>query len=394
VVAAWLVVAVVVVSVAVPGATVAGGTAAGPAAESTAQESAFGLPQEFDPDTVSLSADLDEDGDAQWQFTYRMQLETDNETQAFEELREDVNANTSEYIDRFRGRITDTVDAAENATGREMAVANVSVSTRVNSLNEDSLGVVTYSFEWQGFAAVDGDRVTAGDALNGFYLDNQTSLTMSWPNGYALESVDPVGSEPRDRAVRWSGPLEFGAEQPRVVVAPGSDSTTTTSTATTTDGGGAGGDGDADASSLVVPAAVGAVVAVVVLGAGGWLYLRQREPDGSLDGAVGRPGDDAGGPGRGGAGAAAGAAGASDADDDSGDDGPPSELLSNEERVEQFLESAGGRAKQQAVVDALDWTEAKTSQVVNEMQENGDIEKFRIGRENVLKLPEADDLDE
>jgi len=380
-VAAWLVVAVVVVSVAVPGASAAG-TSAAP----SAQEEPFGLPQEFDPDTVSLSADLDADGDAQWQFTYRMALETDNETAAFEELRDDIDANTSEYLDRFRGRITNTVDAAENATGREMAVENVSVSTRINSLNEDSLGVVTYSFEWQGFAAVDGDRVTAGDALDGFYLDNQTSLTVSWPSGYALESVDPVGNEPRERAVSWSGPLEFGSEQPRVVVAPAPEQTTTT------DGGGSGDDGDdgdADASSLVVPAAVGALVAVLALGVGGWLYLRQRGPEDAAGGAVGGAGD-RGGPGDGGAGATAEtAAGEGDADD-----GPPSELLSNEERVEQFLESEGGRAKQQAVVEALDWTEAKTSQVVNEMQSEGAIEKFRIGRENVLKLPEADDLDE
>jgi len=385
-VTAWLVVAVVVVSVAVPGASAAG-TSAAP----SAQEEPFGLPQEFDPDTVSLSADLAADGDAQWQFTYRMALETDNETQAFEQLQDDVNANTSEYLDRFRGRITNTVDAAENATGREMAVENVSVSTRINSLNEDSLGVVTYSFEWQGFAAVDGDRVTAGDALDGFYLDNQTSLTMSWPSGYALESVDPVGNEPRERAVSWSGPLEFGTDQPRVVVGPAPEPTTTDST---TDDGGSGGSGgdDADASSLVVPAAVGALVAVLVLGVGGWLYLRQRGPDGSLDGAAGGEGD-FGGPGDGGAGAAAGAGEAAD-DEAEEDDGPPSELLSNEERVEQFLASEGGRAKQQAVVEGLDWTEAKTSQVVNEMQEAGDIEKFRIGRENVLKLPEADDLDE
>ena len=346
-VTAWLVVAVVVVSVAVPGASAAG-TSAAP----SAQEEPFGLPQEFDPDTVSLSADLAADGDAQWQFTYRMALETDNETQAFEQLQDDVNANTSEYLDRFRGRITNTVDAAENATGREMAVENVSVSTRINSLNEDSLGVVTYSFEWQGFAAVDGDRVTAGDALDGFYLDNQTSLTMSWPSGYALESVDPVGNEPRERAVSWSGPLEFGTDQPRVVVGPAPEPTTTDST---TDDGGSGGSGgdDADASSLVVPAAVGALVAVLVLGVGGWLYLRQRGPDGSLDGAAGGEGD-FGGPGDGGAGAAAGAGEAAD-DEAEEDDGPPSELLSNEERVEQFLASEGGRAKQQAVVEGLDW---------------------------------------
>lgn len=397
-VARWLVAAVVVLAVAAPGASAAGAPAAGSA--SAQDGDAFGLPQEFDPDTVSLSADLAADGDADWQFTYRMQLETDNETAAFEDLRDDIDANTSTYLDRFRGRVTNTVDAAANYTEREMAVENVSVSTRVNSFNEESLGVVTYSFQWRGFAETDGERVTAGDALEGFYLDEKTSLTVSWPNGYALESVDPVGSQPKEGAVRWSGPVEFGTDEPRVVVEPAPEETTTTTTT-----GGSGGDGGdestGDSGGLVVPAAIGALVAVVVLGAGGWLYVRQRNTgEGSSPPVAGttEPDDGAGGGGTGeAAGAAAGAgAGSGGDDDDGGDDdgGPPSELLSNEERVEQFLESEGGRAKQQAVVEALGWTEAKTSQVVSEMHENDAIEKFRIGRENVLKLPDADDLDE
>ncbi|MFB6253868.1 MAG: helix-turn-helix transcriptional regulator, partial [Halobacteriaceae archaeon] len=42
------------------------------------------------------------------------------------------------------------------------------------------------------------------------------------------------------------------------------------------------------------------------------------------------------------------------------------------------------------IVDQLDWTEAKTSQVVNDMKEQNEIEVFRIGRENILRLPEEE----
>ena len=66
----------------------------------------------------------------------------------------------------------------------------------------------------------------------------------------------------------------------------------------------------------------------------------------------------------------------------------PPELLSNEERVLQLLEQRGGRIKQQDVVSELDWTEAKTSQVVGDLREDDEIEVFRIGRENVLSLPD------
>jgi uncharacterized membrane protein len=81
--------------------------------------------------------------------------------------------------------------------------------------------------------------------------------------------------------------------------------------------------------------------------------------------------------------------GASDAGSDPAD-GLDEELLSNEERVLRVLEDEGGRAKQQEVVEALGWTEAKTSQVVSGMRDEGTIDGFRLGRENVLTLPEEE----
>jgi hypothetical protein len=47
--------------------------------------------------------------------------------------------------------------------------------------------------------------------------------------------------------------------------------------------------------------------------------------------------------------------------------------------------------KQQDVVAELGWTEAKTSQVVGGLRDEGDLDSFRLGRENVLTLPESDD---
>jgi hypothetical protein len=365
-------------------AAVAAPAVAAPAAGAGTPDGAFVVAQEeFDSDQVSLTADLEADGDAAWTFTYRMRLATDNETEAFESLQADIEANESEYTDRFRSRIEATVRSAENATGREMSVADVSVSTRINSLNEESLGVVEYSFAWSGFAATDGERVVAGDALEGFYLNNETSLQFAWPGGYEAVEVDPPADESGETSVRWNGPVEFGSGEPRLVVAPGEPGGTTsgapgttvgTPPETTTDAGSGG--------SVLFPVLVGALAAAVVLGGAGWLYWRREAGDDG--GEPGPPDGDTDAGGTGGAESAAGAAGGE------GDGEPPEELLSNEERVEKFLREQGGRAKQQDVVDAMGWTEAKTSQVVKEMRENDDLEAFRIGRENVLKLPDAD----
>jgi hypothetical protein len=67
--------------------------------------------------------------------------------------------------------------------------------------------------------------------------------------------------------------------------------------------------------------------------------------------------------------------------------------LSNEERVLRLLRENGGRMKQQDVVQTLGWTDARTSQIVSGLREEEKLESFRLGRENVLRLPEADAAD-
>jgi len=52
-------------------------------------------------------------------------------------------------------------------------------------------GVVRYTFRWDGFAAVDGDELRAGDAVEGIYLDDGTRLLLEWPDGYERTSVAP-----------------------------------------------------------------------------------------------------------------------------------------------------------------------------------------------------------
>jgi len=46
---------------------------------------------------------------------------------------------------------------------------------------------------------------------------------------------------------------------------------------------------------------------------------------------------------------------------------------------------------QAEIADRLDWSSSKTSRVTSEMADAGDIEKLRIGRENVIDLAEDED---
>lgn len=328
----------------VPGAVVSGTSA------STPPSSPSVFQQEFDADSVLLEIALYENGTAKWTVRYRLALETANESAAFDELQQDIQQNTSAYLSDFKARIQATVAAAENETGRQMAATNFAISTSEQPVSES--GFVTYTFIWQNFAAVNGETIRAGDAISGLFLDSQTTLTMRWPSNYELTRVDPQYHQRSENAVTWNGRLSFGNNEPRVVVEPAG----------------------LDVGELV-PWILGVVVLGGLLVAAIGYYRRGRVTSPTAEGGS-PPGDEAGEP-----------TTSTGADSE---EAPPSELLSNEERVVQLLEANGGRMKQQAVVSELEWTEAKTSQVVNGMQEDDQLEVFRIGRENVLKLPEDD----
>ena len=449
-------------------ALVVGAGATAPSASAQSVHQIAG--SELAADDVSMRIDLRSNGSAAWTIEYRVRLDDENTTEAFRSLQEDIRANESQYAAEFGQRMASTATTAEDATGREMSVRNVSVSATRQQLPQD-YGVVTYSFVWTNFAVVEDGTIRAGDALAGLFLDSETSLQFTWPEGYTIETVQPQPDDTRrdSRIAVWSGPLDFGPNEPTLVV---TEQATGAGDATTTPAGSESDDGN----SLLF----GAVAFVALaLGAGGWVVYRRRSvPDrhGGVGGAERAPPNaaattnpdndssateagDTGGDTAAGATKTAAAAGAgttteaetvdaedteqastdgtaaakasdtetttgADASEGSADDADvyvesestpgesvdeadalddtgggdtaadampwEDELLSNEERVLAFIEHEGGRVKQQEVAQTLDWTDAKTSQVVRKMRDEDELDGFRLGRENVLVLPGED----
>jgi len=70
------------------------------------------------------------------------------------------------------------------------------------------------------------------------------------------------------------------------------------------------------------------------------------------------------------------------------DDGPDRSLLSDEERVERLLRDNGGRMRQADIVTETGWSDAKVSQLLSAMADDGRVEKLRLGRENLISLPD------
>lgn len=326
---------------------------------------------------TDLTVAVHANGSAIWTVQYHLQLDGTNETAAFDRLRADIESRPARYRERFGQRMTEAVESGENSTAREMAVENV----RVRAVRNGTTGVVTYEFVWKNFVETDDSRLQIGDALTDFSLDNGTQLTISWPDAYETATVRPDPTDRGSNAVTWAESTEFNGTEPFVELVH-SDSTTGTNN-------GAEGSSGVSAFGIELPLPIiGQVALVLLIGGLGVVWLVRRRETADTSTAVVD----------------------SDPDGDreiipetvetpfpsdeqlpgtTNTNSPSLDLLSNEERVVEALKRLGGRAKQQQIIEELGWTDAKTSTVVSDLREDGVIEGFRLGRENVLSLPDV-----
>lgn len=334
---------------------------------------------EIDADDITMSAQIYENGTATLEIDYQIRLDSDADRQAFEEIQSELASNESAYLGPFRERMNRTVAAAESATEREMTASGFAVSTDRDSQLQAEFGHVRYRFEWGGFAVVDDGTIRTGDAVDSLFLDDSESLVFQWPDGYGVASSEPDPERVENNSIVWQGQIDFEAGQPRVVLSTDADDGAGdgrsdpedlsgdgdggTDDGGTDDGGtDDGGADDGGSSSMSVMPMLGIVGLVLVAGAGVAVLVTNRGEDGSKeDEAATDPADT-----------------------------PPEDLLSNEERVLQLLQKNGGRVKQKQVAEQLDWTAAKTSQVVGDLRDDDEVDSFRLGRENVLTLPDVD----
>ncbi len=341
---------------------------------------AAGQPQ---PGETHLEVQLQDNGDAEWSVTVAVPIEDDDDRADFEA-----------FSGRFEAGAVDIdlgVDAFERAAAqaapesdREMEINSVRRESEVVNETENGeivseKGLLRVRFTWDSFARIDDDdtlyvddvfNTTDGTWLPGLSVDQ--SLTIRSPPGYGGPSTSPIGADRGD--LHWEGPMTFEPGYFTIVYPASSPGP-----GPTPDNG--------PSTALVIGAIVLSGGALLV---GLYLLLVRRRADGSdgtpndnvigstLSTELGETSDEA--------------TGGSKADVTPPEpDASPTEqdldLLSDEERVEHLLEENGGRMKQAMIVKETDWSNAKVSQLLSSMDETGQVDKLRIGRENLISLP-------
>lgn len=381
---------------------------------------------------VVITINLRENGDARWSVASRFNVSNDTDIAAFRAfaatLRDGGTNNQLGYSAETFERFATIVESETNRSD-DMAIRDPEWTSTVTN----GTGIISLSFIWTNFARTSGTRVILDDVFtagNGTLLqsiDDNQRLVINAPPGFAVrESRFPVGE---NATITLDGPQYLDLGETPIEYAPITNPTTSTTTTTTTRTALFGG-------PFTWYVGAGLFLLLVATMVGLVLYSRRNlspgisddgpatganaEPDaqGSPDGgeaAVGVAGATAGDSGSGSDSAAAGtgqqdtpvngaldgagavAAGHVDADgtdvgelDDDDDDDIDVELLSDEERVERLLAGNGGRMKQANIVSETGWSNAKVSQLLSAMAEDGRVNKLRIGRENLITLPDED----
>lgn len=334
-------------------------------------------------ENVVIQITVNESGDAQWRVEYWYGVSDGNESTGFEALRASVENESSHYVDRFTAAFEESVAAAERYTDRNMSLVDPEVEAATASFPhiEGKKGVVSYQFTWKGFAEPANETYTIGDALHGLYLSPEATLIITWPTPYTLagESAPGDDSVTADR-VLWHGERHFDADEPRIHLetdpdAPGAQPPDENNVTDGNDEGGENETGDREDGLFGTGMVLGVGLLVVALGSGAafvvWRSKRSLPDSAALPGL----GTEDHPPEQG-------------TDSPAVGDSPPPELLSNEELVMRTLTEHGGRIKQQTLAEECGWHASKTSKVVTSLKENGRIDVFRLGRENIITLPE------
>ncbi|MFC7167348.1 helix-turn-helix transcriptional regulator [Halospeciosus flavus] len=275
---------------------------------------------------------------------------------------------------------------ADEHVNRSMAIEDVSRTARiVAGEGANATGTLRLSFTWTNFANVSNGELLVGDAFAGGWfgdLGESQTLLVYPPEGYTVQTVSP-STRFQNGALQWQGPREFETG-PQITLAVGG-------------------------TPLPLVPTVVAVLGALLLG-GLVVYFwygprRESEAEGEA-GAEGAAGTEPSGPpeatsttteaetetgtGESEKSAETGAETGTSTETEAETEGGPvdEELLSDEERVERLLEEHGGRMKQAKIVEETRWSNAKVSQLLSSMADEGRVEKLRIGRENLISLPD------
>jgi uncharacterized membrane protein len=295
--------------------------------------------------------EVHENGTALWTIQERVSLETQpklNEWNQF--ISTGQGYRYQQIVEELNDRTNQSLISAENYTKRTMEIRDVNISYDMLNTTTGTFGIINFHFEWVNFSHVNSSGIFIGDAFTEVMVPSpENVLIIKIPDNYDIVSVSPEFDKDDGTRLIWDGTMyrSFNVGEPSLVLKPKTDIWPM-------------------ATNFVLPNAITStwplyilILILLILISGISVLLLKRKRTITTEN-----------------------------DDDVSllEQNLTMEYLEDEEMIIKILIKHNGQAKQSDIVTETGFSKSKISNVLAKMKEDGDIEKIRKGKSNLIRL--------
>lgn len=269
---------------------------------------------------------------------YQIQVNNDNSATWTVTQVSDINA-TIDTWEGFQQKIFTLVDAAINATNREMTIEPESIQMETVISWETQSKTTEYRFKWLNFSTTDTDKIAFGDVfqVSEFFsqLYGDGALQITYPSNYTVMSVSPTPNKQDTdlQTLDWYRTQDFMNGKPSITLTLKSQN---------------GNEVSWPQSTLLVVVSAIAIAAFLI---GFYLVRRTKQKTKVVPAAV-------------------------------------TFTESDEEKIIKIIRQSGGILNQTAIAEQCRFSKAKTSQLLTTLEQKGVIKRFKKGRDKIVMLTE------
>ncbi|MCL7475342.1 MAG: hypothetical protein SCH39_07840 [Methanosarcinales archaeon] len=234
-------------------------------------------------------------------------------------------------IQELEDKTNQSLILAKNYTNRSMEVRNVNISYDMLKTTSGTFGIIIFHFEWVNFASLDSSSIFIGDSFTEVMVPSSDNvLIIKIPDDYDILSVSPEFDKRDGTRLIWDGTMyrSFNVGEPALVLKPGTNTW---------------------------PFML--LVLIIIISGLTILFLKKRFFTGAKDDTVFSPDQDL-----------------------------KMEFIEDEEMIIKILITHNGQANQSDIVRESGFSKSKISNILAKMKEDGDIEKIRKGKRNIIRI--------
>jgi uncharacterized membrane protein len=269
---------------------------------------------------------------------YQVQVNNDNSAVLTMTLVSDINA-TIDTWEGFQQKIFTLVDAAINATNREMTIEPESIQMETVISWEPPAKTTEYRFKWLNFSTTEKEELSFGDVFQvpSFFtqLYDDGTLQITYPSNYTIISVSPTpNNQDNDlHTVEWYRTQDFMNGKPNIILNLKSQNENEASWPQIT----------------LLATALTIVIAAFLIGF--YMVRRNKQKTKAVPTAA-------------------------------------TFAESEEEKIVKAIRHSGGILNQTAIAEQCRFSKAKTSQLLATLEQKGIIKRFKKGRDKIVTLTE------